>query len=358
MRRIASLVLLAAVPALALTACGSAREKQQTLAKSSVTAGSGTPAATLRLGYFANVTHAPAILSVADGDLQKQLGSTALKTSIFNAGPAETTALIGGSIDAAFVGPSPAINAFVKGKGGFVIVSGAMSGGAQLVVKPSIKTPAELKGARIATPSLGNTQDVAARAWLSSQGLKTDTSGGGDVHVLPASSNSAILTSYKSGSIDGAWVPEPYASRLVEEDGAHVLVDEKSLWPDEKFTTTVLVVSKKYLADHGPTIKALLQAEMNAIGQLQSDPAAAQATINAALPKLGGSTLKPASLKRAFSELSPTVDPIASSLATEEQHAVSAGLLKQADLHGIFQVDQLNQLLTGEGKPAIDTAGY
>ncbi len=356
MRR-SALVLALVVPALGLAACGNARENAKAVASATASADSGTAASSLRLGYFANITHAPAILAVADGDLQKQLGSTSLKTQIFNAGPAEVTALIGGSIDAAFVGPSPAINAFVQSQGDFVIVAGAVSGGAELVVKPSITTVAELKGAKIATPQLGNTQDVAARAFMKSQGFTTNTSGGGDVHILPASSNSAILTSYKSGAIDGAWVPEPYASRLVDEDGAHVLVDEKTLWPNEQFTTTVLVVNKAYLLAHGQTVKALIQAELDAIGQLQSNPSASEATINAALPKLGGTKLKPAVLTRAFSEITPTVDPIASSLATEEQHAVAAGLLKQASLNGIFQLAQLNALLATEGKPAISTAG-
>ena len=348
---------LLAVP-LALTACGGARQQAAAVASQSVSATAGTPASSLRLGYFANVTHAPAILSVADGDLQKQLGSTTLQTKIFNAGPAEVTALLGGSIDAAFVGPSPAINAFTEGKGDYVIVAGAVSGGAELVVKPSITTPAQLKGAKIATPQLGNTQDVAARAYMKSIGLTTTTAGGGDVHILPAASNSAILTSYKAGAIDGAWVPEPYASRLVDEDGAHVLVDEKSLWPQGQFTTTVLVVNKSYLLAHGATVKALITAELDAIDQLQTAPAASEATINAALPKLGGTVLKPAVLTRAFSEITPTDDPIATSLATEQSHAVAAGLVKSADLHGIFQLSQLDAILASQGKPSISTAGY
>ncbi len=357
-RRPAAFLVLAVLPLVALAACGGAREKASTLASASVSADAGTAAGTLRLGYFANITHAPAILAVADGDLAKQLGSTKLETKVFNAGPAEVTALLGGSIDAAFVGPSPAINAFVQSKGTFVIVAGAMSGGAELVVKPSITTIAQLKGAKIATPQLGNTQDVAARAFMASHGFTTNTTGGGDVHLLPAASNSAILTSYASGAIDGAWVPEPYASRLVTENGAHVLVDEKSLWPNGQFTTTVLVVSKAYLTAHGQTVKALLAAEIDAINKLKSDPTGSQATINAALPALGGKTLKAAALTRSFAEITPTYDPIASSLATEEQHAVSAGLLKQADLHGIFALQQLNALLSSQGQPAVDTAGY
>ena len=358
MRRTSFIAAALLVVPIALTACGGARQQAAAVASQSVSATTGTPASSLRLGYFANITHAPAILSVADGDLQKQLGTTTLQTKIFNAGPAEVTALLGGSIDAAFVGPSPAINAFVKGSGDYVIVSGAVSGGAELVVKPSITTPAQLKGAKIATPQLGNTQDVAARAYMKSIGLTTTTAGGGDVKILPAVSNSAILTSYKAGAIDGAWVPEPYASRLVLEDGAHVLVDEKSLWPQGQFTTTVLVVNKTYLLAHGATVKALITAELDAIDQLKSDPTGSEATINAALPKLGGTVLKADVLTRAFSEITPTVDPLATSLATEQSHAVAAGLVKSSDLHGIFQLSQLDAILSTQGQPSISTAGY
>lgn len=357
---LASLASLASLSALAiaLTACGGARERAAALASQTVGTSAGTPAASLRLGYVANVTHAPAILAVADGELQRQLGSTTLRTTIFNAGPAEVTALLGGSIDAAFVGPSPAINAFVEGSGDYVIVAGAMSGGAELVVKPSITAPAQLKGATIATPQLGNTQDVAARSYLKSHGFTTTTAGGGDVHLLPAASNAAILTSYRSGALDGAWVPEPYASRLVAEDGAHVLVDEKALWPQAQFTTTVLVVSKNYLADHGATVQALVTAEFDAIGRLQADPTGSEATVDAALPTLGATTLKPAVLTRAFAEITPTLDPLAASLAAEQAHAVAAGLVKDADLHGIFQLALLNDVLAAAGKPAVSSAGY
>lgn len=356
MRRLA-LVALVLLATSSVAACGGARESAASLAARNVGAAPGTAASTLRLGYFANVTHAPAILAVADGDLAEKLGSTQLKTTIFNAGPAEVTALLGGSIDAAFVGPSPAINAFVQSKGRFVIVAGAVSGGAELVVKPSIVTAAQLRGAKIATPQLGNTQDVAARAYLASKGFTTTTTGGGDVHLEPASKNSVILTEYASGAIDGAWVPEPYASELVAK-GAHVLVDERSLWPGGRFTTTVLVVNKAYLAQHGQTVKALIEGELHAIEQLQSHPSSAQAAINAALPTLGGTRLEPAVLSRAFADITPTADPVATALATEQAHAVATGLLTPSDLHGIFQLSQLGALLETQGKPAITSAGF
>ena len=137
------------------------------------------------------------------------------------------------------------------------IVSGATSGGAYLVVKPEITSAAQLKGKTLATPQLGNTQDVALRAWLKSQGLSSDPQGGGDVAILPQA-NAQTLDTFKSGDIDGAWVPEPWATRLVQEGGGKVLVDERDLWPDGQYVTTHLVVTRSSCEAHPDVVKALL----------------------------------------------------------------------------------------------------
>src|SRR4051794_24936019 len=167
-------VSLLAVAALA-TACGgsSSGASDQPAASSS-----GTPAKELRLGYFANVTHAGPVYGVGSGIYQKELGSTKLKTQIFNAGPAAVEALFAGSLDAAYVGPNPEINAFVKSKGEATrIVAGATSGGAALVVKPDITSPEQLKGKKLADPQTGGTQDIALRTYLKDQGYQVDQSG-------------------------------------------------------------------------------------------------------------------------------------------------------------------------------------
>ena len=179
---------------------------------SSAAAGStSTPADSLRLGYFANVTHATAIVGVAHGDFAKALGATKLSTQIYNAGPAEMTALLGGQLDAAYVGPSSALTAFAQSHGEAVrIVAGATSGGAELVVRPGIASVADLKGKTLATPQKGNTQDVALRAWLRQNGLSANPDGTGDVSVNPQD-NAATLDQFKAGHIDGAWLPEPWA---------------------------------------------------------------------------------------------------------------------------------------------------
>ena len=213
----------------------------------------------LRLGYFPNLTHATALAGIKKGIFEDALpDNVTLTTMPFNAGPEAVEAIFSGGLDATFIGPNPAINAFSKSKGEAIrIISGATSGGAYLVVKPEITSAAQLKGKKLATPQLGNTQDVALRAWLKEQGLSTDAQGGGDVSILPQA-NSQTLDTFKSGDIDGAWVPEPWATRLVQEGGGKVLVDERDLWPNGQYVTTHLIVTPTFLKDHPDVVKALL----------------------------------------------------------------------------------------------------
>src|SRR5437899_3086070 len=218
---------------------------------------------TLRLGYFTNITHAPALVGLEKGIFADKLGpDVTLAPSVFNAGPAAVEAIFSGAIDATYVGPNPAINAFAKSNGQAVrIISGATSGGAFLVVKPSINSAADLKGKKIAAPQLGNTQDVALRSWLKSKGLSTTTAGGGDVNVVDQD-NAQSLDTFKQGKIDGAWVPEPWASRLVIDGGGKVLVDERDLWPAGKYVTTQLVVRTAFLQQHPDVVENLIKGQV------------------------------------------------------------------------------------------------
>ena len=317
----------------------------------------GTPAATLRLGYFANVTHAPALVEVADGSLAEELGATRLQTQVFNAGPAAIEALNAGSIDAAYLGPSPAVNGFVKSHGSDLrIVSGAVSGGAELVVKPSITSAAQLEGADLASPQLGGTQDVALRSWLAKQGLTTRVSGGGDVTITPTD-NAQTLQLFEAGELDGAWLPEPWASRLVLEAGAKVLVDEKSLWPGGRFVTTSIVVSTTYLARHPQTVRALLRANLDAVDWIAANSAAAQSLVNSRIDALTGRPLRPGVVARAFAEMTPSVDPLATTLVTVQDDGVRAGTTTKAALAGIYDLRLLNALLASKGRPAVSAAG-
>jgi NitT/TauT family transport system substrate-binding protein len=308
----------------------------------------------LRLGYFPNITHAPAIIGVEQGLLTKAMGdNVTLKTATFNAGPAAVEALFAGAIDATYIGPNPAVNAFVKSKGEAIrIIAGATSGGASFVVKPEITSAAQLKGKTLATPQLGNTQDVALRAWLKSKGLATDKSGGGDVKINPQE-NAQTLDTFKAGQIDGAWVPEPWATRLVQEGGGKVLVNEKDLWPDGKFVTTHLIVRTKFLEDHPDVVEDLLTGHVAAIDFATSNPAAAQKILNEGIKKLTTKALPDRVLADAWTNLTFTVDPIASSLVTGANDAAALGLIDKPTLTGIYSLAPLNKVLKAAGKPEL-----
>lgn len=300
----------------------------------------------VRLGYFPNVTHAPALVGVADGFFQAELGDVALETFTFNAGTEAVEALFAEAIDMTFIGPNPAINAYAQSEGAAIrIISGSTSGGAALVVKPEIDGPADLAGLKIATPSLGNTQDVALRAWLLEQGFETTPEGGGEVAVIPQS-NGQSLETFLSGEIDGAWVPEPWATRLVIEGGGKVLVDERDLWPDGEFVTTHLIVSTEFLERYPDAVAAVLRGLVQAIDQINADPTGSQETVNASIEGLTGSRLAVETITGAWSTLTFTLDPIATSLRESADDAVAIGLLEPVDLSGIYSLEALNGILS------------
>ena len=318
----------------------------------------GTAAETLRLGYFPNVTHASAVLGVADGTFQEALGDTTLETTTFNAGPAAIESLLSGAIDATFIGPNPAINAFVKSNGDALrIVSGATNNGAAFVVKTDINGPEDLKGKTLATPQLGGTQDVALRKWLLDNGLKVQTTGGSDVDNVNQD-NSQTLDLFKSGEIDGAWLPEPWASRLVLEAGGKTLLDEKTLWPDEEFQTTILISSRQFLEEHPATIEALIKGEIAATEAIDANPAQARTDLNKAIGDLTGKPLADTTIQAAFANIQPTWDPLAGTLATIAENGVEAGTLAEVpNLDGIYDLTALNKVLAAAGKPPVTAAG-
>jgi NitT/TauT family transport system substrate-binding protein len=323
-----------------------------------------TRAADLKLGYFGNVTHAPALVGISQGFLAGALGDTALSTETFNAGPAAIEALNAGAIDAAYIGPNPAINSFVKSQGESVrIVAGAAAGGAQLVVRPGIESAADLKGKTLASPQLGGTQDVALRAWLSDQGYKTNVDGSGDVAINPTE-NAQTLKLFQDGKLDGAWLPEPWASRLVLQAGAKVLVDEKDLWDGSgtgkpgEFPTTVLIVNQKFAADHPDTVKALLAGHAKSVAWLNEAPAAQKASvINAALQESAGAALAEDVLARSLANISFTLDPLAGSYPRLLEDGVAAGTTRQADINGLFDLRPLNGVTSTGATAPVSAAG-
>jgi NitT/TauT family transport system substrate-binding protein len=327
----------------ALAACGS---------DDSDSGGSGGAASELRLGFFPNITHATALVGVEQNLYTKALGSTKLKTATFNAGPAAVEQIFAKTLDATYVGPNPTVNAFVKSKGKDIrVIAGAASGGVAFVVKDTIKKASDLRGKKLGTPQLGNTQDVALRYWLKQQGLKTDTKGGGDVHIEPQE-NAQILEKYTTGALDGAWVPEPYVSRLLAV-GGHILVDERSLWPGGKFVITNLIVRTEFLEKYPKTVKALLQGHVAANDAIAKNSAAAQQAVSTEIGKLTGKPLKLDVIKKAWPSLSFLNDPIASSLTTGAQHAEDVGLLDKVDLNGLYDLKLLNEVLKAKGETAV-----
>ncbi|MFG3282310.1 aliphatic sulfonate ABC transporter substrate-binding protein [Streptomyces sp. NPDC048111] len=357
-----SLAAAATLPLLfgALAACGygSAADKDDAAKAAPAADGKKLSADSVKIGYFPNLTHATALVGVQEGLIQKELGGTAVKTATFNAGPSEIEALNAGSIDIGWIGPSPAINGYTKSKGqSLKIIGGSASGGVKLVVNPhKVTSLDDLKGKDIATPQLGNTQDVAFLNWIADKGWKVDAqSGKGDVNVV-RSDNKITPDAYRSGSIDGAWVPEPTASKLVSE-GGKVLLDESDLWPDKQFVITNIIVSQKFLKEHPDVVEAVLRGSVKTNEWIVTHPDQAKESANAALKKLSGKALPADIIDPAWKSIKILDDPLSASLQAQADHAVKSGLLKKPDLKGIYDLDPLNKVLKSLGRPEVGDAG-
>jgi NitT/TauT family transport system substrate-binding protein len=315
--------------------------------------GDGAGADTLTLGYFPNITHAPALVGVQNGTFAEALGDVELSTQTFNAGPDAINALFAGEIDATFIGPNPAVNGWSQSDGTALrIIAGSTSRGAGLVVKPDIESVEDLPGTTLSTPQLGNTQDVALRWFAQEQGWEVDTEGGGDLSILPQE-NPETVEAFALGEIDGAWVPEPFLGRLLAKDGAHLLVDEADLWPGGEYVTTHLVVSAELLRDHPERVEDLLRGHIAAVDLVNDDPDAALRAVSAHLEGLTGSTPDPDLTAAALGNIGFTVDPAANSLLTGADRAEAIGLLDPVDLTGIYALDPLNALLAEDGREPV-----
>jgi len=351
MRRILAGAAAVVGSALLVAGCSSGGSSSSSSTSGGATSSANTVSApvTVRLGFLANITHAPALIAEKDGYFAKALGSAGtVHPSVYSSGTEETTAILAGQLDAAYVGPNPAINAWQKSGGTAIkIVSGVATGGASIVVQPSVTSAAQLKGKSLATPSLGNTQDVALRYWLKQHGLATSATGGGDVAVNPTSPNSAAVLEFKSGQIAGASEPAPYDVEMVQ-DGGKVLLSEPGV-------STLLMVTQSFLSAHPAIVADLLKANMQAIDLIKSDPAKAEADANAELAGYTGKALKAGVVAASFKEIDFTLDPDASSLTADAQQAVSLGLLKPVSLSGIFDLTPLNALLSAAGQPQVSS---
>jgi NitT/TauT family transport system substrate-binding protein len=285
----------------------------------------GGKSGAVRLGYFANVTHAQAVLGVDSGDFAKAIAPAELSTKVFNAGPSAMEALLAGQIDVTYVGPGPALNAHQKSRGrGVRVIAGAARNGVVVVAgkDSGITKLTDLKGKRVATPQLGNTQDIAARHYL-----KFDLGQTSLDNVLPVANveQSALML---RGQIDAAWVPEPWGARLVADTGARIIGEEKDVWPDKQFDLTVIATTPEYLAKHGDVIAKLLGVHRAWTKRLTNDPSAQSEPLNNALAKLTGKPLSPAILKEALGRVAFTDEPSAKTFEVNAKWAADLGLMR------------------------------
>ena len=311
----------------------------------------------IRVGAFPNMTHPQAMVGKANGWFERQLGpNVKIEWTSFNAGPSAIEARFARAIDMAYVGPNPSITGYVRSQGEALrIVAGAASGGVSLVVRndSGIQKPEDFHGKRVASPQLGNTQDIALRAWLQAHGLKTRDKGG-DVQVLPIA-NPDQLTLFLSKQLDAAWAPEPWATRLVREGNGTIFLDERDLWPHGQFVITNLIVSTKFLHEHPDLVKNWIRAHVELTDWINAHLPESKRLINQQIQKETGKALNPAVLDDAFARMSVTYDPLRDTLLTSARSAFQLGFLgkQQPDLSGIYDLTLLNEVLQEKGKKAL-----
>lgn len=303
----------------------------------------------IRVGHFPNITHAQAVVGRANNWFDKALAPDVLvEWKTFNAGPAIIEAMFAGELDMAYVGPSPAITGYVRSQGlALKVVAGSTSGGAALVVRgdSGINKAEDFHGKKIATPQFGNTQDIALRAWLDRHGLKPREKGG-DVQIVPIA-NSVQLTLLLMKQIDGAWAPEPWASRLIHEGRGHLLVDERSEWPNGEFSAGLLIVNRKFLDQHPDLVKRWIAAHVDLTMWIGRNPVQSKQLLNAEIERETGVRLSDVVLDEAWSRVKVTVDPLQASVLAYAKRAADLGLLgsKPLDTAGLFDLTELNQVL-------------
>ena len=311
----------------------------------------------LRIGYFANLNHAQAVIGLNNGGFDNAFTKNGITVQpiVFNAGPSAIEALFASQIDVAYVGPNPAINGYVVSQGRDLrIISGASSGGAVFVVRndSGIKSAKDFAGKKFASPQLGNTQDVALRSYLLKNGYKTKENGG-SVEII-STSLADIITLFLKKQLDGAWVTEPWGARLVKEANGKTFLDERSLWPNGKFVTANIIARTDYLKNNPDTIKKLLALHINETLWINNHKNNAIQVFDTELKKLTGKAIPEDELKQALSRIDFTYDPIKNSLFKSASEAYNLGFLakgqkQQPDLSGIYDLTLLNNILKEKG---------
>jgi len=313
----------------------------------------------VRVGHFPNITHAQAVVGRNNGWFDKALAPDDARVDLkaFNAGPSAIEALFAGELDLVYVGPNPTITGYVRSRGEALrVIAGSVSGGASLVVRADsgIQKPEDFHGKRVASPQLGNTQDVALRNWLAGHNLKLREKGG-DVSVIPVA-NPDQLTLFLQKQLDASWAPEPWASRLIHDANCRLFLDERQLWPDRMFVITNVIVSTKFLNQHRDLVKRFLRAHVELTQWINQHPADAKRIMNAEIKQETHSALADDVLNDAFGRIDVTYDPVRSSLLTASQEAFDLGLLghDRPDLAQLYDLSILNEVLKDKGLKTIE----
>lgn len=301
--------------------------------------GSAAAETRLRVGHFPNITHAQALVAQnlsrqGKGWFEEKLGGGAkIEWFVYNAGPSAMEAIFAGSIDLAYVGPGPALNAYTKSNGAEVrLIAGSANGGAALVIQPdqNLKAPADFRGKKIATPQLGNTQDISCRAWLLAGGLKI-TQLGGDAQVLPTQ-NPDQLSLFKQKRVDAVWTVEPWVSRLERESGGKILVDERDV------ATTVLVSSAKFLGAQRELAKKFAEAHAALTDWMANNPDEAQKLIKAELIEETRAEMPADLIAQSWKRIVFTAEVPRASIESFMQSSLKTGFIKTApDLTKLFE---------------------
>jgi NitT/TauT family transport system substrate-binding protein len=347
MKRFSFIILVAAILTVSL-ACRSSIGGSRTVAPRDPNA-----PVTLRLGYFPNMTHTQPIVGLARGTFAEKLGpNVKVETTTFNAGPSVIEAVFAGQLDISYIGPNPATNGYTRSDGKALrIVAGATSAGATLIVRPDsgINTPADFANKKLASPQLGNTQDVALRAYLLANNLAARENRG-NVSVVPTA-NPDILNLFRRGEIDGAWVPEPWGTRLVKEANGRVFLDERSLWPNGDFVTTHVIVRTEFLERYPDVVENFLRAHVETTQWINSNPDEAKRLVNEGIRVVSGAALPHETIGAAWVNQKVTYDPIAASLRKSADDAFKLGYLgaKAPDLSKIYALGPLNNVLAEQG---------
>ena len=318
--------------------------------------GASSSSNVLRLGYFPNINHAQAVIGIENGNYQKALGNIKLDTQIFNAGPSAVEALSANQIDCSYVGPNPAVNGYLKSEGSLKVISGVSSGGAVFVVRndAGIDSPQDLSGKKLGSPQLGNTQDVALRNYLKSHGYNVNVIGG-DPQVTPAKT-ADILTLMLKKEMDGAWVPEPWGTRLVREANARIFINEQDLWQNGKFSTSLLICKADYIKSNPEAIKRLVEAHVSETLWINSNREQAIKLFNTAVTGILGSGFDEEDLRTSLTRMELTYDPLERTVQKAADDAYSLNLLdKKPDLSGMFDLRILNKVLQENGLATISS---